>query len=447
MTNFLDMFIPLQKQLHDIMGWSTSDARTFVNNIINNYIIDLRGQIFDITANDFDSSTVVLNPSKIKSQLLYSQLNNLSDPTVQANDNWTIRLPLDSGQNLTTETGTITGQRIIQIAIPTLPYEDYHLISKGQNSWGPENKSFTDLAAIFVGKLAHEVGHAQDYQLNTMNYVGDPTKENGLSVGARLAEKLITEGKALFNNIKIAFELKNAPTGALDIPVTASALAIQDELANQSSASAAVLAGAQGFASLQPSGTNDSYINSIWSEALAIFQNSNPTLANKNVLDALYQLDMHNVRQAEMVNNVQTYGVTFTPHADTTITMTINFQDGSSYVNRFGGYGAITAGDTGYGNVAIVGASPSPAGMETYQKFTYADGSYLLDEYNVTIDGVSYGEVVSRLRNNGEVEYRQYNQVDANGHITSAYFVGSGAVAEDRLIAANDNKCNIQQAA
>lgn len=33
MANFLDMFIPLQKQLNAVLGWSTDNAKIFVNSI------------------------------------------------------------------------------------------------------------------------------------------------------------------------------------------------------------------------------------------------------------------------------------------------------------------------------------------------------------------------------------------------------------------------------
>lgn len=449
MPNLLDAFKKLSGQLQTYMGWDASRSRIFVNNIINNYVVDLSSLNLDINDN-FDSSSVnfegmnFFNLHPIKSQLLYSQLTNL------ALNAWTIQLPLDPPDtgDTTTVTRTLTsgsatqnGQRIIQIAVQTGRYEDYSLYNVEYGH--PTNKIFQTLsptiqsiAQIFVGNLAHELGHAQDHKLNSINYVGDPTMENALSIGARVAQKLIGEGKALANNINAA--MGDATHPALDIPVTGSKQGIKDELIGGAFAAEVIMAGANTFYNFKTSGTSNTYINQYWNEVKTTFNDSQPVLANKNVLDALNNLNMTQVRPPVTdTNGVVTNYVTFSQSAGATeeqktITMSVTFNDGSSYINTFGGYGAITLSDTNSGNVTLThGTSPSPPNVATGQRFNYVGGNYLSDDYNLTINGVSYSEAVQYFTKNGnnlyELKYGQYDRV-ING-VLNVDLKGDGAVA------------------
>ncbi len=53
MATFLDAFKDFQVQLQTYMGWDTAKARTFVNNFINQYVVDLSSLNLDITASGF----------------------------------------------------------------------------------------------------------------------------------------------------------------------------------------------------------------------------------------------------------------------------------------------------------------------------------------------------------------------------------------------------------
>jgi hypothetical protein len=66
-------------------------------------------------------------------------------------------------------------------------------------------------AAMFVTVLSHEIGHAEDIQLNTIGY-----NTNDLAPVTQLALDLLSEGKAQTNNIRIEEQIQTNPNNIVE---------------------------------------------------------------------------------------------------------------------------------------------------------------------------------------------------------------------------------------
>lgn len=172
MANISDLFKAFKTSFVDTyknqFGGDETKARAFVDTIVNDII------------NNYAALSI--------SPLLHNQLTNLADK------DWSIDLSTTNAAR--TEANNQNPK--IKIPIHNLPLDYNSMTASAQQV------VLNKIEKMFVGELSHELGHAQDFQQNNVAYVGAAAVENGLSIGARVAKRLLSEGKAVYNNIQIA---------------------------------------------------------------------------------------------------------------------------------------------------------------------------------------------------------------------------------------------------
>lgn len=238
-------------------------------------------------------------------------------------------------------------------------------------------------AAIFVGVLAYELGHAEDYQGNTIRYGGSTNGGDGLGLGAQVALQLLGEGKSLYNK----YQISNTLGTLLDSDGTT--FVPPSNITNLSSEQA-VLNGAADSAASTVVGTNVNGFSNYWD----IYVTKN--LASDPTVESLLQ-SLTNATVTSVSN------ITFTQNSNSTITMiitsfggtvgTVQLPNGNSvtvsgYSVTFGNYGAVTSSGLGGGQGLRMMTSPSQGynSGQTDQIFDFANGSSLEDIYNPTTD-------------------------------------------------------------
>jgi len=232
-------------------------------------------------------------------------------------------------------------------------------------------------AAAFVNTLAYELGHAEDPELNQITY----SNSNGLAIGANTALKLLSEGKAVFNELQadqsIGLSLADIPTNVIN---------------NESTPTQAILLGADdaGLPSSINTATGNQGLSGYWGTSYTAFFNNldaQNEFADQDVYNALKSMT-----QMSMANATATFSQN-TVTGTTTINIS-NITGGgsimfngqsttvSSYSDTFGGYGSIVASGIAGGQGQPVSESAATAGVTTSQTFDFADGASLVDTYN-----------------------------------------------------------------
>jgi hypothetical protein len=293
--------------------------------------------------------------------LLVEQINDL------ANKGWTVILP----KKIAVSDGETD-----------VPGKDIQMVAPANLT---NTQSIATAANQFVKTLAYEIGHAENSQVNTLEYVGteDGAKAayNALAVGAQVAEDLLSEAGALYNQIKA--QKQGIPITTLSDPD-----AQGDEIHFYNSPQQALLLGAEGSAQGQSTISNQSALAYYWNGDLGDSglnaSNTNPTLLE--VMES-------------MVMSTPGNFVSFSQNSATdAITMTINFayngsgnntvqingsgQTVSSYSDTFNGYGTISPSGIIGGNSAPKLINGATGSATAEQIFNFVSGGSLEDVYN-----------------------------------------------------------------
>jgi len=357
----------------------------------------------DYNANLSDVNTFLMNVVELikKSTLLVDQITALD--SLGPNIKWNIGFSEGSGSAGT----TIKGREVFINIDPV-------------NSATLKNPV---TAAAFVSKLAYELGHAQDPELNQITY----SNSNGLAIGANTALALIGEGKSVFNELQAD---RSIGLSLADIP---------QDVKNESDPTRAILLGA-GDAS---TGTNTLTGN----QGLAGYWKTNYD-AFFNNLDAKNEFADQNVYLAlKSMSSMKNATATFSQDiANGTTTITINNITGadpningvmttiSSYSDTFGGYGPIVASGTTGGQGNQKSKSAAPTGVLASQTFNFGpngSGGSMVDTYNpisisptISIPLYLLSQTVSEL-----VQY--WTGANGTGINTSDTVVFSGGISLD----------------
>jgi hypothetical protein len=289
------------------------------------------------------------------SSLLISQINDLSSKM------WHI-------QDLAQGGDTDVPKKQIQINVTNSMAIGGYNITSGSAVLA----NFTNVTD-FVGALAHEVGHAEDTQLNTISLTG-----NALAVGAMATLGLLSEGKAQLNDITAAQQIYAASKQTVVVTVRGFPGGINQQILDAPTNPAqAVIDGADSYLHLMVSIPTDpsikNYLTYYWksylNNLLSTFTSTTPAIVTSD----LQSLDMNNANNLTIVQNT-----------NGTDTMTVTLGSGaiSTYVDDFGNYGPITPSDLDGGQNSLQAKSPSPTNVATYQEFTFLNGTYYLDIYN-----------------------------------------------------------------
>jgi len=344
------IFAPLESSLNGMSGVDPTQVTNFIQDVVN--LIN--------TGN---------NPPKVDS-LLVEQINALAT-------NWTIGY-LASGAQTVIGTGTGAGQN----GIPVGQGQIQIYVNPSSLTSTSSTQTVMSAAQTFVGALAYEVGHAEDPELNNIQFGSTAASVgNALSVGAETALEMISEGKSLYNEYKAQKLIPSIPLATLPNSITQAA-----------TSQLAILNSADYLTSSDSPVTGQDALTFYWTSILSSYQ-ANLTGANPDVLTLLGSMNM-------AVTNLAPSGVTFTQSTTTNIiTMAIAFNASanvnspvtlsngnsvtvSSYTDTFGGYGAIVAPSGtsgGKANPKVI----APTGSET---FNFTNGTSLEDIYNPTSD-------------------------------------------------------------
>ena len=337
------IFAPLITSLESA-GASAGSVDTFIQNVVN----------------EINKGYVPSDPA-----LLIEQINHL------ANNGWHVNLPtppvLSDGE-------TDTPSKLIEIVV------------------NPTTLTAQGTALAFVGTLAYEIGHAEDPQENTMQYVDDLKHQqyNALAVGAQVGEEFIGEAKSIYN------ELTAASEGILISDPSGTPKARSDEGNPLNTPQQAILLGAADLANDPDAQTTISHENALSYYWKNILYSSGLTSSNTNP-GVLWDMDSMVMSGSNLASSD---GISFSQDGTSgPITMTINFADSgsdngivefnggdttvSSYINTFNGYGSIVpVGITG-GQGAPVLTNGATGSATAYQAFDFAAGGYTVDAYNV----------------------------------------------------------------
>ncbi len=214
-------------------------------------------------------------------------------------------------------------------------------------------------AANLTAVIAYEAGHAEDPQLNTIEYSG-----TDLQYGAWIALDLLSEGKSLLNNEAVAQQESSTTIPILGTPgpTTVFGAASSEGLYGQSGLGYGLL------------------VTDYWKDY---------------VTDDLTKTGYFNLPSIELTCPPEIYnafagininlaaGLTFSQPGEGTTSMVITFGTGpiSSYEIDFGGYGDVAPSAPYFTPPSFTGTSPAPPSLTTYQEFTFTNGDILKEEY------------------------------------------------------------------
>ncbi len=225
---------------------------------------------------------------------------------------------------------------------------------------GTDFPSFSK-AANLIAVIAYEAGHAEDPQLNTIEYSG-----TDLQYGAWIALDLLSEGKSLLNNEAVQQQLTGTnggiPVIGLGGPTTVFDAAASEGIKGQS-------------------GIGYGLVIGYWTHYVT------DELTKPGFLPSIESTcppDIYNAFAG--VNISLATNLVFAQPAAGTTSMEIDFTTSStetlsSYIIDFGGYGDAAPSAPYFTAPSFTSTNPAPQSLITYQEFTYTNGDLLKEEY------------------------------------------------------------------
>jgi hypothetical protein len=162
----------------------------------------------------------------------------------------------------------------ITLSIPSLTASTQTVDNPFVNYGEPATGSYNTVVGQIIGALSHELGHYENavgplYSMAVANpsFTTPPTAVNQAQL---TADKLLSEGEAIYNNLRVAYDIAHATNGGQQIqftsglPTTSANLTFEKSLIPDTVA-AAVTAAADQVALTRPAGLNgQTYLQSYW---------------------------------------------------------------------------------------------------------------------------------------------------------------------------------------